>query len=487
VAVVGVDLGTQSLKAIVVDDGLALRGEASVPYQPRFPAPGWAEQDSSLWLDALRPAIGSVLEKSGLGPDAVKGIAVSGQLDGCVPVGADGRALSPCIIWMDRRAEVEVADLDAGHIRERTGLVLDASHMAAKIRWMKRNRPETRACRTWHQPVSLVVEKLCGRAVMDHALASTTMLYGLRERGYADDLLALFEVESDSLPEIAEASAQAGVLSRAGAELTGLPAGIVVAVGTGDDFANAIGAGVVRPGLVSCSLGTGEVIGAISGELLLDGEGLVQTHGFLDESFYLGNPGWLAGGAVTWFLSTFGVDTPAGLSALAASAPPGSDDLLFLPALNGAMAPRWIAGARGAFYGLTSAHGKAACARALLEGCAFAMRDVVDRYAALGLRTDAIRLCGGGARSRVWAQIRADVSQRPVEVLDVADTSPIGAAILAGVATGQSADVAEAASAFPRRLETIDPDPAKAEVYDRGYRRYRTLFDALTPLYGEGA
>ena len=486
-AVVGVDLGTQSLKAIIVDDGLVLRGEASVPYQPRYPAPGWAEQDSSLWFDALKPAIGKALERSGLGPGAVKGIAVSGQLDGCVPVGDDGRALSPCIIWMDRRAEAEVADLDPHHIRERTGLVLDASHMAAKIRWMKRHLPETRACRTWHQPVSLVVEALCGRAVMDHALASTTMLYGLRERDYAGDLLKLFDVERESLPEIAEASAQAGILSRAGAELTGLPAGITVAVGTGDDFANAIGAGVVRPGLVSCSLGTGEVIGAISDELLLDGEGLVQTHGFLDENYYLGNPGWLAGGAVTWFLSTFGVQTPAELSALAASAPAGSDDLLFLPALNGAMAPRWIAGARGAFYGLSSAHGKAACARALLEGCAFAMRDVVDRYDAMGVRTDRIRLCGGGAKSRIWAQIRADVSQRQVEIVDTTDASPIGAAILAAVAIGLVASVAEAAAAIPRRLEIIDPDPSRAAVYDRCHRRYRTLFEALTPLYGESA
>lgn len=486
-AVVGVDLGTQSLKAVVVDGDFRLRGEASVPYQPSFPQPGWAEQDPALWLGALRPAIRKALETSKLKPRDIKGIAVSGQLDGCVPVDADGRALSPCIIWMDRRAEAEVVGIDAGHIRTRTGLVLDASHMAAKIRWMKRCLPETAACRTWHQPVSYVVEKLCGEAVMDHGLASTTMLYGLEERGYADDLLDLFEVEREKLPGIGEASSAAGTLSRAGAELTGLPAGITVAVGTGDDFTNAIGAGVVEPGTVSVSLGTGEVIGAVSDDLRLDGEGLLQTHGYVGGRFYLGNPGWLAGGSVTWFQSTFTVGSPAELSALAASAPPGSGDLLFLPALNGAMAPRWISGARGAFYGLTPGHGRAACARALLEGCAFAMRDVVDRLEAMGVGAGRIRLCGGGAKSRIWAQIRADVSRRPVEVLNAADTSPIGAAILASVAVGGAACVAEAAAAVPRTLDTMMPDPVRADLYDRCYRRYRTLFEALKPLYAEGA
>jgi xylulokinase len=483
VAVVGVDLGTQSLKAVVVDAGLVLRGEASVAYQPRFPNPGWAEQDPALWLDALRPAIGKALDGAGLKPADVKGIAVAGQLDGCVPVDGSGRALAPCIIWMDRRADAEIAWFDPRHIRRRTGLVLDATHMAAKIRWMQRKEPAAKACRTWHQPVSFVVEALCGRAVMDHALASTTMLYGLGERDYADDLLLLFGIDRGSLPDIDDASVAAGRLTSAGAELTGLPAGITVGVGTGDDFANPIGAGVVQPGVVSVSLGTGEVIGAVSAALLLDDQGLVETHGFLGDSFYVGNPGWLSGGAVTWFLSTFGVATAADLSTLAAGAPAGSDDLLFLPALSGAMAPRWVPGARGAFYGLTAFHDKASCARALLEGCAFAMRDVVDRLDAMAIPTDRVRLCGGGARSRVWAQIRADVSQRPVEIVGAADASPIGAAILASVAAGEAGSVTEAASRLLGRLETIDPDPAKAAVYDRGHARYRMLFDALSPLF----
>jgi sugar (pentulose or hexulose) kinase len=169
---------------------------------------------------------------------------------------------------------------------------------------------------------------------MDHALASTTMLYGLHERGFAADLLAEFGVDRATLPEIADASSIAGRLTRAGADLTGLNAGTPIAVGTGDDFSNAIGAGVTIPGLVASSLGTAEVTGAVGETLCLDRDGLVETHGFLDGRYFVSNPGWLSGGAVTWFLSTFGVATAADMSALAASAPVGSSDLLFLPALG---------------------------------------------------------------------------------------------------------------------------------------------------------
>ena len=484
-AVIGVDLGTQSLKVVVLDDNLKLLGAGDVRFRTRFSETGWAEQDPGLWLEALPIAIGKAVHESGLSPHDVKGIGVSGQLDGCVPVDATGRVLSPCIIWMDRRAQEEIAGIDPVLIRMRTGLVLDATHMAAKIRWMKKHRPETRGCRTWHQPVSLIVEALCGRVVMDHALASTTMLYGLEERGFASDLLSVFDIDRAQMPEVAEAFAEAGRLSTAGSRLTGLPAGVPVAVGTGDDFANAIGSGIVAPGIVSCTLGTGEVIGALSPNLILDTDGLLQTHSFVGGNYYLGNPGWLAGGAITWFLSTFSVNTPVEASTLAEAVAPGSDGLLFLPALSGAMAPRWIAGARGAFYGLTPAHGKAACARALLEGCAFAMRDVIDRLDALGVSADRIRMCGGGARSAVWVAMRADIGRRPVEVLQFPDMSPLGAALLASVAVGDFATIQDAASAMPRTVETIDPDPGRMATYERSYRRYRTLFEALSPLYSE--
>jgi xylulokinase len=484
-AVIGIDLGTQSLKAIVVDGDLVVRGEQSIAYRPDFPRPGWAEQDSRLWLDALRPAIGGALTQAGMTGGDIASIAVTGQLDGCVPVDASGRALAPAIIWMDRRASQEVKGIDPDLIRSRTGNVLDSTHMAAKIRWSAHHLPAANQVATWHQPVSFIVAALCGHNVMDHSLASTTMLYDLETRCWADDLLAMFEVDSFHLPDIAEATSVAGVLSRQGAELTGLAPGIPVAVGTGDDFAGAIGAGVIAPGVISCTVGTAEVVGAVAAGFHLDHDALVETHRFPSDRYFIENPGWLSGGAVTWFLATFGLDSPAEMSAIAATAKPGSDDLLFLPALSGAMTPRWHSGGRGAFYGLTASHGRAECARAVFEGCAFAMRDVVERIDAMGMASSTIRFSGGGAHSDIWAHIRADVSGKPVEVVRYTDSAPLGAAILAMPAAGMATSLDRCVASVVGISRIIEPDPQRQERYARSYRRYRALFDALSPMFEE--
>jgi xylulokinase len=483
--VIGLDIGTQSLKALAVDSGMTVLGEGSVPYMPSFPRPGWAEQDPRLWLAALRPAIGQALAASRLQAADIEAIGVTGQLDGCVPVDANGQALGPCIIWMDRRAVAECGAVPADLVRDRAGLVRDATHLAAKVAWTRRHVAEAARTARWHQPVSLVVEALCGRAVMDHALASTTMLYGLEARDYDEDLLAAFSIDRGSLPAIDEGSALAGTLHAAGAELSGLRPGTPVAVGTGDDFANAIGSGVAEPGVVCCGLGTGEAMGAVADRLVIDPDGLVETHGYIDGRFFISNPGWLAGGSVSWFLETFGVEGPATLAAEAATIPPGSDGLLFLPALCGAMAPRWVPGARGAFYGLTPAHRRAACGRALLEGCAYAMNDVVGRLDALGVRTDRIRLAGGGARSRLWAQIRADVANRPVEYGPAGDAAPLGAAALAMFAAGLAGSVREAVAPLAAGRKVCQPDPGARPAYEHAYARYRKLFEALTPMFDD--
>src|SRR5262249_54520715 len=245
---------------------------------------------------------------------------------------------------------------------------------------------------------------------------STTMVYSLWDRALDAELCTLFDIEPGELPVIDRAEAVAGALDGAGAALTGLPPGIPVAVGTGDDFSNPLGAGVVEPGRAVVTLGTAEVVGAVHASAVIDKRALVETHGYAGGRYFIENPGWLSGGALAWFIETFGLTDVAELDRLAAEAPPGARGLTFLPAPSGAMAPEWISAARGAFYGLTAAHGRTHLARALLEGCAFAMRDVVERLEALGVEAGRLLLLGGGARSRIWARIRADLLQRPAEV-----------------------------------------------------------------------
>lgn len=481
--IVGIDIGTGSLKVVVTDDALALRGEAARGYAVRYPRPGWAEQDPEIWEDALGPTIAAALARADVSPGAVKALGIAGQLDGCIPVGADGQALTPCLIWIDRRAEQEVAALPADTVRDLTGVVLDPIHMAAKIRWLKRRAPEARKAARFHQPVSYLVSRLTGADVFDHGLASTTMLYALADRAFDRRLLDLFEIDENELPAIAEASSCAGRLHAAGAQLTGLLEGIPVAVGTGDDFSNPLGAGLVAPGRMACCLGTAEVVGALDQEPKVDSRGLMETHSYANDTYFIENPGWLSGGALAWFVETFRLRNFKELDELASKVCPGVEGLIFLPALGGAMAPEWQASARGCFYGLTPAHGTGHMARAVLEGCAFAMRDVLERLREMVVPVSSILLLGGGASSHVWARIRADISALPVELPVLADTSPLGAAMLAAVAGAVQPDLMAAAELVGGTAETIEPSVKAQVAYEGAYASYRRLFESVRPMF----
>ena len=477
--VLGIDVGTQSLKALVLDDALRLLGAGSVAYQPAIPRPGWAEQDPRLWLRALGPAIAQALAQARLQPHDIAGLCVCGQLDGCVPTSGEGEPIAPAIIWMDRRAASLLEPIDASVIAARCGLVCDATHMAAKILWLVRDGSKAT---TWHQPVSFIVAALTGERAMSHSLASTTMLYDVDRRDWSDALLEMFGTRRDSLPMLAGEADVAGRLTARGAELTGLAVGTPVAVGTGDDFSNLLGCGISLPGVVAVSLGTAEAIGALSARHAIDSELLVETHAFPGGSFHLGNPGWLSGGSVRWAAQLLGLDDVS-FSEAAAAAPEGCEGLTFIPALNGAMAPRWVAEASGTFVGLSLRHTRAHMARAVLEGTAFAMRDVVDRLDALGVRTDRLRLMGGGARSALWCQMRSDLCGRPAESLTDGDASAVGAAVLAAVAAGRAPDIATACGALALDLTRYEPNFSKRAAYDDAYAAYRSVFAALEPYW----
>lgn len=485
---IGIDVGSQSLKAVVLDRDLGVVGQGRRSYPIEFPQPGWAQQDVGLWEAALAPAIAEALAVANKSAGDMAAIGIAGQLDGCVALDRADRPIAPCIIWMDRRADAvldQVRRNSGVDFRRRTGANLDGTHMAPKARWLLDHSAVSSVIARFHQPVSYLVERLTGEAVMDHGLASTSLVYDIATGDYAGDLLDLFGLRREQLPKLAQSESVAGALTEQGAVLTGLPKGLPVAVGTGDDFATPLGAGVARPGILANVLGTAEVIGALHPDPLIDGRGLVETHRYVGSRlFYIENPGWVSGGALEWLRGVLGIADFAEFDRLAAEVPPGGDGLTFLPALTGAMAPEWNAGARGCFYGLTPSHGAGHLARAVLEGNAFGLRDVAVRLREMGVAIDRVRVLGGGARSRLWAQMRADVTGLPVERSAVSDNSAVGAGLLAAVASGRYRDVAEAALRVGAIAETIDPNGAERRAYDRAHDRYRRLFQSLKPMFG---
>lgn len=484
--IVGIDIGTQSLKAVVTAEDLSVKGEASVKYEPVFPRPGWAEQDPRLWENSLQRAVSEALAQAGCQPSDVKVLGIAGQLDGCVAVDQNGLPLGPCLIWMDRRALNEVPSGMAAVVRSKTGITLDASHMAAKMRWLLRHLDNAGAVHRFHQPVSYLVMRLTGQHVLDHAVASTSMLYSLHESDYDPDLLHAFEISRELLPDIAPAWSVAGVITAAGSALCGLPEGIPVTVGTGDDYSTPLGAGLVTPGRFVSVLGTAEVVGALDLTPKIDQGGLVETHRYFGDCFFIENPGWLSGGSVEWFVKTWRLSGVEEMNRLAETVPPGSDGLLFLPGLSGAMAPEWIETARGCFYGLTVAHSSAHMARAVFEGCAFAMLDVLQRLKSMDVPVESILLLGGGARSITWAKIRSDMSGLPVTIPSRVDTSPVGAAMLAAVAGGLQPTLERCAELVSGEQKQIKPSMENHILYQAAHARQRLLFDCLRPMYEEG-
>ncbi|HET9988737.1 MAG TPA: FGGY family carbohydrate kinase [Kofleriaceae bacterium] len=475
--VVGVDLGTQSCKAVVCDEQLRVLGDHQVAHATSHPQPGWAEQDPRVWEAALAPAIAHALARAGAQASDVVALALAGQLDGCVAVDADGAPLHPALIWQDKRAVAHLP-VDRAHLFALTGQVADASHLAAKARWL---RAAGIAAACWHQPTSYLVEQLTGVRVLDRAHASTTMLYDLAGGDWSAELLTAFELDRATLPAIAEAFAIAGPLHAHGAALTGLPAGIPVAVGTGDDFATPLGAGVAAPGFAICAIGTAEVVGALAATPIFDlsPEPMVETHSYPTGAYFVENPGWLSRGAVRWATRLLGLASDAELDRLAATAPRGAGGITFVPALAGAMTPIWRASARGTLHGLAAAHDRAHVARAVLEGLAFAARDVVERLAVLGLPVPEILVLGGGGASAVWNQIRADVLQRPHHIAARSDSCAVGAAMLAAVAAGLVPDLATACATAPPPRMTYVPHAS----LDDAYARYQRVISQIAPLW----
>ena len=481
--IVGIDIGTQSLKAVITTEDLSIKGEASVKYDPSFPQPGWAEQDPTLWENSLRRAVSESLERAGCKPSDVKVLGIAGQLDGCVAVDRDGCPVAHCLIWMDRRAVNELPSGTAELVRSKTGIVMDASHMAAKMRWLLLHVDNAAAIDRFHQPVSYLVMRLTGRHVLDHAVASTSMLYSLEKSDYDPELLEMFEIDRELLPDIAPAWHVAGTLTTEGSALCGLPAGIPVTVGTGDDYSTPLGAGLVRPGRFVSVLGTAEVVGALDLTPKIDHSGLLETHRYFGDCFFIENPGWLSGGSVEWFVKTWRLSGVAEMNHLAETVPPGGDGVLFLPSLSGAMAPEWIESARGCFYGLTAAHSAAHMARAVFEGCAFAMLDVLQRLKSMEVPVDSIILLGGGAKSQTWAKIRSDMSGLPVTIPSRVDTSPVGAAMLAAVAGGLQPTLEKCAELISGEEQRIEPSLENQIRYEAAHARQLKLFDCLRPMY----
>jgi xylulokinase len=502
--VIGCDVGSQGTNAVLYGADGTLAASAYESYDVSFPHPGWAEQDPQVWVDALVRTVAHLVAEVPGGASAIKGISFGSQLDGMVACAEDGTPVRPAMIWMDRRAEAQaaaVADrIGAAEFYHMVGANLDSSHAAFKALWIRDEEPEAFA-RAVHlmPPGSYVLRSVTGTLAVDYSNASSLALLDPRSRNWSARVLEALDLPGDSLPELAPATVAAGTITPGFAEDTGLSPDTVAAVGCGDEMAATLGAGVYEPGEVCDVVGTAEPVCAASSEPREDPTMLVECHPHADpDAWLLENPGFVSGGSLRWWRDHFGPlelaaerdgagDAYDLLCKEAGTAPPGSAGAIFLPCMQGAMAPEWNGAARGVFYGLSLAHTRAHLTRALLEGSAFALRDILEAMRGAGLEVRRLTIVGGGAKGPLWRQIKADVTGLPVRVPESVETTATGAAILAAVGSGIHATVADAVAAFVAfRPEEHLPDPLARDVYEEAYLRYRDVYFALKPVFRGG-
>jgi xylulokinase len=499
--VIGCDVGSQGTNAaLYAADGLLIASEYAA-YDVQFPNPGWAEQDPTLWDEAIRSACRSLVQRLDGEAAAIRAISFGSQLDGQVAIDGSGEPLRPCLIWMDRRAEAQAAALAKRISRERfyelSGANLDSSHGVFKILWVRDEEPAVfeRASR-FVTPGTYAAWAASGELCVDASNASSVALLDPRARSWSSELLDAVGLEESLLVPVVPGTEPIGTVTSEFAAATGLDQSTKVVAGCGDEMAATLGAGVYAPGEVCDVVGTAEPVCAASREPHADPTMLVECHPHADpESWLMENPGFVSGGNLRWFRDQLGgvereVEAAGGGDAYdllcreAEHVGPGSDGLVFLPCMQGAMAPEWNGAARGVFYGLTLAHTRAHMVRALLEGSAFALRAILEAMRGAGLEPRRITIVGGGARGAAWRQIKADVTGLPVRVPREVETTAGGAAVLAAVGAGIYPTCAEAAERFvafePREHE---PDPEAAAAYERAYRVYREVYSAAKPVF----
>lgn len=490
-AFLGIDVGTSAAKVLA----LGLRGEslaqARLSYQTQRPQPGWAEQDPRIWWQTVVQLIQAVVRRLRSRGLEVEAVGLTGQMHGPVLLGSKGELLAPCMIWMDTRAEAEAAALAHSIGEQRlltlTGNVSVAAFPAPKLLWLRQHRPELhRAIRTILMPKDYIGFCLTGQYGTDPSDASGTMLFDLRAGRWSETLIEAVGLPITALPAVLPSTALLGKLTKVAARQTGLRTDTPVFVGAGDLATAALGNGLVKPGQVAITLGT-------AGQLLFPverwPENLLGKFYFFAHALpgaYLGlGTVPTGGGALQWLARLLTGEEQLSEAALmelvsrAEDVPPGAQGLIFLPYLAGTGTPYLDYHARGAFIGLTEAHGHGELVRAVLEGVAYALYDSLELLRAEGFPIQEIRIAGGAVKVPLWMQIQADIYHHPLTPVCTLEASSVGACLLAAVGCGHYRDLIEACETVVKVKEPIAPRTSVSKCYRMGHKIFHQLYTRL--------
>lgn len=487
----GIDISTTGAKALIIDDAGQVVSSATTSLSLSTPRPLWSEQHPDDWWQAVCSSISQALTGANLSGEDISAIGLTGQMHGLVLLDEAREVLRPAILWNDQRCGAECDEIRARLGKERliqiTGNDALTGFTAPKIVWVQRHEHEVFA-RARHVllPKDYIRFKLTDRLAMDKADGSGTMLFDLKSRDWSTEVLKALDIPVEWMPQTFEGPQVTGEVGSDAAAQTGLREGTPVVAGGGDQAAQSVGVGVVKPGIVALTLGTSGVVFAATESPLIEPEG--RLHAFchaLPNRWHLMGVMLSAAGSLQWHHDALAPEMSFdALTNEASEVQPGSEGLLFLPYLTGERTPYPDPLARGAWVGLTVRHRRAHLTRAVLEGVAFGLKDSFTLIQSAGLGAiNQVRISGGGAKSLLWRQILADVLGSELVTVNTTEGAAFGAAILAGVGVGRWPDVETACDQTVKVLGRVSPDDQNANLYARVYDNYRDLYPALKPTF----
>jgi len=492
---IGLDIGTTGAKALLISEQGSIIATATIEYPLYTPFPLWSEQEPEDWWQASLQVLQQIIDRSGVEPGEITAIGLTGQMHGAVFLDSQQQVIRRALLWNDQRTAAECQQITEVIGRERlidlAGNPALTGFQAPKILWLRNHEPQAYArLKKVLLPKDYIRLRLTGEFATDCSDAAGTLLLDLRQRDWSREICERLDIPLDWLPRVFEGSQITGTLLPQIAETLGLPAGIPVVAGGGDNAAAAVGTGIVRQGLVSSSIGTSGVLFAHSDDITLDPLGRLHTfcHAVPHKNHLMAVT-LSAGNSFRWLRDTLQeVAQLAGpttrldynqLTDLAAGVPPGSEGLIFLPYLSGERTPHLDPFASGAFVGLTSRHGLAHLIRAVMEGVVFSLRDGLEIMQGLQVPIEQVRAIGGGGKSDLWCQMQADIFGCEVVTLVVEEGPAFGAALLAVAADQDAAGVSAVSEQCVQIKKRWQPNPQNRERYQQVYAVYQKLYPAL--------
>lgn len=497
---IGLDLGTTALKCAAYEEDGTLVASATKEYSLLTPAPNVVEVHPSTYWSEFVSAMHDLLGHPGIDATRVAALGISAQGETLIPVRADGDPARNAIVWLDARATDESDELtdrfDAKHFYEVTGQpAMLPAWPAAKILWLARHeRPTFEQVARFLLIEDYFLWRLTGEYVSEGSLLTSTCYWDFRTKLWWPEMLDALGIDESRLPAIVEPGTAVGALLPQVARELGLPSATIACTGALDQACGAIGVGTVGPGRFSENTGAAVALCATLDAARLDPSQRMPCHYHGVPDTYMFHTFTSGGVVLRWFRDHFaeaersvaasmGLDAYDLLAQEAGTIAAGAEGLVVIPHLQGAMAPESNANARGAVVGLSLRHGRAHMTRAILESIAFVVRRNIEVLEDLDVAVPEIRALGGGARSPLWKQIEADVTQRPVLTTRQPDAATLGAAILAGVGLGRYASAQEAAESMVQIDATFEPRPELAGLYDEAYGIYQQTYESLCPVF----